>query len=127
MPRAAPGGDPGAPQFVGRCGLGQRGILTLREGISPGFGDDYGANLEGQFVDITAVPAGRYYLVHRVNADKRLLESRYSNDAASALVSIGWPGGTRGAPRVKVLQRCGDADRCPRSGSRLGASGQTCG
>jgi Lysyl oxidase len=118
-----PGIDPGEPRFVNRCGLRQRGLLSVQEGITPGFGDDYGANLEGQFVDITAVPAGRYYLVHRVNADKKLLESRYSNDAGSVLLSIGWPRGPRGAPKVKVLQRCGDADRCPRgsgSGSGVG-------
>ena len=113
----AGGGDPGEPEFVGRCGLGQRSILTMQEGISPGFGDNYNANLEGQYVDITGVPAGRYYLVHRVNADKKLLESKYSNDAASVLLSVSWPDGSRSAPRVKFIQQCGDADRCPRSRS----------
>ena len=104
--------EPQEPQFTSRCGLGQRDLLTMREGISPGFGDDYGANLEGQFVDVTRVPAGRYFVVHRVNADKKLLESRYSNNAASVLVSLTWPRGTKAAPRVKVLRRCPDTERC---------------
>jgi len=105
--------EPADPRFVGRCGLGMRSLLTMREGISPGFGDNYGANLEGQFVDLTGVPSGLYYVVHRVNADKALLERKYSNNASSALVSLTWRSDRRLAPKVRVLRRCANAERCP--------------
>jgi hypothetical protein len=111
----APDDDRPAPEpvFTSRCGLGQPDLETMREGITPGFGDDYGANLEGQFVDVTGVPAGRYYLVHRVNADKKLLERKYSNNAASVLLALTWPKGAGSAPRVDVLKRCPASARCP--------------
>ena len=86
-----------------RCGLHNRALLRIVEGISVGYGDDYAANLEGQYVDITGVPAGRYYLVHEVNADRRLRERRYANNVSWLLLRLSW---SRGAPRVAVLERC---------------------
>jgi hypothetical protein len=106
-------GEPQEPFYTGRCGLGQPSLLEMREGISPGYGDDYQANLEGQFVDVTGVDPGRYYLVHRVNADRKLEESDYGDNAASVLVSIEWPDGRSAAPSVKVLRRCPDREACP--------------
>jgi hypothetical protein len=86
-------------------------ITTIREGISVGWGDDYVPVLEGQTIDITNVASGKYYLVNRVNMSDKLLESDYSNDAASALVQL-----TRSAPgalpSVKVLATCAYAARC---------------
>jgi hypothetical protein len=73
----------------------------------------YFANLEGQFVDVTGVPAGEYYLVHRVNADRKLRESDYSNDAASLLIELSWPQGTSQEPSVSVLRGCPNTDSCP--------------
>lgn len=104
-----------APQPVlnSNCGKTQTQLLSLVEGISVGWGDDYVANLEGQFVDLTGVVAGEYYLVHRANADRKLRESNYSNDAASLLVDLSWPRGTTKAPSVKVLRQCKDSDVCP--------------
>jgi hypothetical protein len=95
--------------FVTRCGLDRPGLLRLRQGISPGFGDDYAPALEGQYVDITNVPGGRYVLVHRVNPSGLLLESDYRNNAASLLVRLRW---VEGRPRVKTLAVCPDRDRC---------------
>ena len=43
------------------------GARTIREGISPGFGDDYVPQREGQSIDVTGLPPGRYVLVHRAN------------------------------------------------------------
>jgi Lysyl oxidase len=103
--------------FRSRCGLGKHRVLRLREGISVGYGDDYDANLEGQYLGITGIPAGRYFLVHRVNADRRLLERSYVNNVAWVLVRISW---SRGAPNVAVLRRC-DPGRSP-SGCELQTS-----
>ena len=106
-------GEPPQPVYTGYCGRNQTGLLTVGEGISVGYGDVYFANLEGQFVDVTGVPAGEYYLVHRVNADRKLHESDYSNDAASLLIDLSWPQGTSQAPAVKVLRGCPTTDSCP--------------
>ncbi|HVD11508.1 MAG TPA: lysyl oxidase family protein, partial [Gaiellaceae bacterium] len=77
---------PAAPPkavWVRECGRGRTRLLRLRQGISPGYGDDYVPALEGQLVDLTGVPPGRYLLVHRVNADLSIRESNYENNAAS--------------------------------------------
>jgi hypothetical protein len=61
-------GEPPRAVWTQECGRGQRGRLRIREGLSPGFGDDYVPLLEGQFIDVTGLPPGRYVLIHRVNA-----------------------------------------------------------
>jgi Lysyl oxidase len=104
LPSAAP-----ATVFTSRCGLAQPGRTRVGEGISVGFGDYYAANLEGQYVGIDGLPNGQYTLVHRVNADRRLRELRYDNDAASVRLSLHWRGGV---PHLRVLASCQDSARC---------------
>jgi hypothetical protein len=82
---------PGEPAFAvltGECGRGRPGLTRLVQGISVGYGDDYVPELEGQSIDVTGVPAGRYLLVHRVNAARALLESDYGNNEASTWVEL---------------------------------------
>jgi hypothetical protein len=50
-------------------------------------------------------------LVHRVNAERRLAEERYANNAASVRVTLRW---RDGAPRVRVVARCAASARCAR-------------
>jgi hypothetical protein len=92
---------PANPVITGRCGLGQPGLLQIEEGISVGYGDDYDPTLEGQYVRLTGLPSGRYLLVHRVNVDRALRETRYDNNAAALLIGVRWKGGR---PRVRVLR-----------------------
>ena len=101
--------QPPAPRYTSRCGLGATGRLRLVEGISVGYGDDYPANLEGQSLPLTGLPAGRYLLIHRVNVQRRLRETDYGNNAASLLLRLQW---RAGAPRLGVLRRCPDTERC---------------
>ena len=99
---------PAAPPkavWVRECGRGRTRLLRLGQGISPGYGDDYVPVLEGQFLDLTGVPTGRYLLVHRVNADRSILESSYANNAASVLLEL------RGRT-VRILARCPDSAAC---------------
>jgi Lysyl oxidase len=105
-------GEPRAAVWTEECGRDEPGLLLVREGISPGFGDDYDPELEGQFVDVTNVPAGRYVLVHRANPERALEESDYENNAASVLLQLRRAGVI---PSVRVLARCPDADTCSRS------------
>lgn len=106
-------GKPPAPFYTGNCAPGDTQALEVTEGISVGYGDDYPPIKEGQYVDVTGVPAGRYYLVHRVNSNRALLETDYSNDASSVLVELAWPSGMQGTPTLRVLNTCSAADRCP--------------
>jgi hypothetical protein len=96
--RYAGSGVSRAPRYQGMCGLDEPRLLAIREGISSGFGDVYGAYLEGQEIDITGVPAGEYILLHRVNARRRILEERYDNDVACIALSLSWAPG--GAPTI---------------------------
>jgi hypothetical protein len=96
--------------YTSRCGLEQPGLLGIREGISVGWGDDYSANLEGQYLPLARLRDGRYLLVHRVNGDRRIRESSYENNASSSLLRLRW---RQGVPRVRVLRVCPTSERCP--------------
>jgi hypothetical protein len=87
-------GEPPRPVWTQECGRGQPERLVLRQGLSPGFGDDYVPRLEGQYVDVTGVAPGRYRLIHAVNVDRTLRESDYTNNAASVVVILELRGGT---------------------------------
>ena len=102
---------PAEPVFTSRCGLTRPGKLTMREGISVGYGDDYSAFLEGQDLPLDGLPDGRYVLVHRVNADRGLKELSYANNAASVVLDLRWQDGQ---PHLRVLARCPDTADCHR-------------
>jgi hypothetical protein len=100
----------GADDFDENCGRGRPGLLRVVEGLSPGWGDDYKPELEGQFIDVTSVASGRYVLVHRTNVGGRLRETRRDNDAASVLLSLRRR--RHLAPEVTVLRTCPDRPTC---------------
>lgn len=106
-------GQPPEPVFTGGCGFDDPGLLEVSEGISPNYADPYEAQVEGQFVDVTDLPAGRYQLVHHVNENRALHETDYSNNAASVLVSVAWPNGQDAPPTVTQLASCDVSERCP--------------
>jgi hypothetical protein len=95
------------------CGLGQPQLTSLFAGISVGWADEYGAQLEGQYINVTNVPSGIYVLVHRVNVNGRLAESDHGNNASSVRFRLAWRKNLARPPRVKVLRRCPGADVCP--------------
>jgi Lysyl oxidase len=103
-------GEPEEAVWTKECGRRRPGLLTVSEGISPGYGDDYVPAREGQFLDVTSVPPGRYLLVHRANPDSALEESDYENNAASLLIQLRRTTGV--IPAVRVLARCPDSDTC---------------
>ena len=99
-------------RYSDRCGKGAPRLLRIREGISVGWGDDY-SHLEGQELDITGLPAGRYVIVHRVNANRDLRESDYRDNASSLALDLSWPNGRKAPPRIDVVARCPLAEICP--------------
>jgi hypothetical protein len=106
-------GQPAGLVFNTNCGLEEPGLLTVEEGISVGYGDVYEAWRDGQYIDVTGLPAGRYVLVHRVNPARTLRESSYANNAAAAVVDLSWPNGKSAKPRARIVRACGDSARCP--------------
>ena len=85
------------------CGRSQPNVLSIQEGLGPGYVDLYRANLEGQNIEITGIKKGVYYLVHRVNADSSLCESNLSNNASATKVRL-WPNGYGKAPYISILK-----------------------
>jgi len=100
---------PPAKVYRSRCGLEQRRRTEIEEGISVGYGDAYAAFLEYQDLPLDGLPAGQYLLVHRANADGRLQELSYANNAASVLLELGWRGSV---PSLRVLAVCEDSGSC---------------
>lgn len=58
------------------------------QGISVGWADEYGSGLDGQWVDITDVVPGVYWLEAEVNAERYYRETSYANNAAWTRVEI---------------------------------------
>jgi Tol biopolymer transport system component len=93
----------GPPRFLSNCEQFNPRARYVEQGSSVGYTDRYPANFHGQNLDISHVPAGNYWLVHRANPDYHLRETRYDDNAASLLVRITWHGG---APRITTLRSC---------------------
>jgi hypothetical protein len=92
------------PVWTSECGLRRPAALVVRQGITPGFGDDYVPLKEGQSIDVTGL-RGRFVLVHRTNPDRVLRERSYANNAASVLVELAHG-------RATILRRCPATAAC---------------
>jgi hypothetical protein len=100
--------------FTSECGFHHPRQLNIREGISVGHADYYAATIEGQYMDFTTLPRGKYWLIHRADPENRLLESDESNNAASLLLGVQHIRTADGSRilRVTVLRTCPDSARC---------------
>lgn len=58
------------------------------QGIPVGRADIYSDGLEGQWLDVTGVPNGQYYVTMTLNPNQDLLESDYANNSISQLITI---------------------------------------
>jgi hypothetical protein len=74
---------PGAPQTrqYPRC-------INDIQGNSVGWGDTYTARTDGQEIDITNIPDGKYLIKSIVNADRTLREINYDNNEAILYIEI---------------------------------------
>lgn len=59
---------------------------NLNQGLSAGWSDLYGANLDGQYIDLENLKEGLYVLEVHVNAEHLLPESDYSNNSTAVRV-----------------------------------------
>lgn len=94
-------GSTHVPVYLRDCGRDDPQAARIEMGISVGYGDAYDPFLEGQSLDVRGLPAGTYTLVHRVNADRSLRESRYDDNVASVRIRLVGSGSGR---RVVVLR-----------------------
>jgi hypothetical protein len=58
----------------------------LVQGLSVGWADVYGASLPDQWIDVTEVPPGRYWLEAVVDPENHIIESNESNNVARILI-----------------------------------------
>jgi hypothetical protein len=58
------------------------------QGIQVGWADIYRASLDGQWIDVTGVPAGSYTLELEVNPDRIIEEANYSNNITQLTLQI---------------------------------------
>ena len=57
-------------------------------GIQRGWTDYYGADLDCQWIDITDLPSGKYYLRIEVNSARQLIEKTFENNVVTVEVNI---------------------------------------
>lgn len=106
------GAKPASRVYAHNCGFNKPWMLWMKEGISPGWVDDYQPFRDGQQIDISTIPAGRYRLVQRVNAEGLLRERTLRNNFSSAVMDISWPNGRKARPRLVVLNTCQASPSC---------------
>jgi hypothetical protein len=58
------------------------------QGITPGWSDLYDVSLPGQWVDVTGLPPGVYWLEASVDPEDRILESDETNNSLGRLVAV---------------------------------------
>jgi hypothetical protein len=80
-------------------GCGTATNLWVHEELPTGWNDTYSNSVEGQTLDITNVPNGRYRLAVVANPVRVLHESTMSNDTSLRTVVLG---GRRGERTVRV-------------------------
>lgn len=115
--------EPTAAVFTGQCGLRQPGLMDIREGISVGHADYYAANLEGQWMDITTLPQGRYWLIHRADPENEIFETNEDNNVASLLLDLRRVPQPDGTIRfmVRVVRACAHSAYCKSSTTKEGS------
>jgi len=111
--------QPRRPAYPGYCGKNRPDLTRITEGITVGWGDNYPANIEGQFIDIDGIAPGKYLLVHRIRAGG-LLESYPYNDVSCVAIELKAPVAAGEEPTV-ALSRSGKP--CDSTYSRWGVKG----
>ena len=66
-------------------------VGTDVSGISVGWADLYDYTIDFQWIDVTGLPSGQYWLESVADPDDRLLETDETNNAARALVNLDVP------------------------------------
>ena len=95
---ATPGFRPTKKFFASGCG--GRSSLRAYMGISVGWGDKYTSGLAYQWIDVTGVPGGTYWILVTADKENYYLESNEKNNCAWAKVRL-----SSGAASVTTIAR----------------------
>lgn len=90
-------GAPGSPVFT-NCGV--TSDLTIRMGLSVGWGDRYSWYLFGQYIDITGLSPGNYVLRAIADPSNWFTEANDGNNATSVPIQL--TGGTNAPPTAVI-------------------------
>jgi len=93
-------GLPGAPSSPYYTNCGTTASLTLRTGLSVGWGDKYAWFLPGQYIDITGLTSGNYRLRAIADPSDWFQESNNSNNGTYTDISIT---GTTNQPPIAMI------------------------
>jgi hypothetical protein len=66
----------------------------LVQGLSVGWADIYSADLQDQWIDVTDIPSGRYWLEGIVDPANSILESNETNNSSRILIDLTVPSNT---------------------------------
>ncbi len=82
------------------------------QGISVGWADQYHQATDGQQLDITGAPVGRYYLVSTANHERVFIEKKYNNNMA--WVAFDLSRDSEGNPKITIVNHsiCETAGLC---------------
>ena len=86
--------------FYQRAWCGTPDALSVRMGLSVGWGDRYGWDFVGQYIDITGLAGGEYTLRATVNASGSLYETDQTDNCTMSLISFP----TVGAGKVVIVR-----------------------
>jgi hypothetical protein len=81
-------GLPYAPQTPSYTGCGGASSLSIREGLSVGWGDKYSSNLAYQWIKINGLKDGLYRVTARADPGSDYLESNESNNASWVTIRL---------------------------------------
>ncbi len=83
-------GLPGSPAHgvYRSCGGGQPNLLSVTIGVSVGWADIYGPNSFQQWIDITHVPDGTYFLYSKADPNNFFQESNNNDNVTWTKISI---------------------------------------
>jgi len=74
------------------CDQGQPGATFLREGVSEGYRDIYDSSLDAQWVDVSNVSPGDYYLAARMDPEGYIKEKDENNGYTFSVAPVRVPG-----------------------------------
>lgn len=91
------------------------------QGIQPGWVDQYHQSVEGNEIDITDLPNGRYFLTHTWNPANAFVDADASNDVSWTLFDLSQNNNGNGNRKITIVNEF--APECQADGSTPGICG----
>lgn len=92
------------------------------QGIQPGWVDQYHQSIEGNEIDITNLPNGTYFLVHKWNPANAFVDAVASNDESWVKFDLSQENNGNGNRKITIIEEF--APECQANGSTPGICGE---